>query len=64
MSLKYELSVKNFTCVECGEFSDEISIISSDIMNESINAMCCDTEYWQYDLTQLGYDVIEQVHVV
>lgn len=64
MSLKYELSVKNFTCDECGEFSDEISIISSDIMNESITAMCCDTEYYQYDLTQLGYDVIEEVHVV
>ena len=61
MSLKYNLTVKDFTCVECGEFSDEISISSASIMNDSITALCCDTEYWNYDLTQLGYEVIEEV---
>ena len=61
MSLVYNLTVKNFTCEECGEFSDEISISSSNIMNDSITALCCDTEYWHYDLTQLGYEVIEEV---
>ena len=60
-TLKYNLTVKNFTCEECGEFSDEISISSSNIMNDSITALCCDTEYWHYDLTQLGYEVIEEV---
>jgi len=63
MSLKYSLTVKNFTCEECGEFSDEISIVSSSIMNDSITALCCDSEYWNYDLTQLGYEVIEEVLV-
>ena len=62
MSLKYELSVKNFTCDECGEFSDELSTISESILDTTITASCCDTEYWQYDLEQLGYNVTEVIH--
>lgn len=61
MSLKYSLTVKNFTCDECGEFSDELSNVTSDIMDTTITALCCDTEYWVYDLNQLGYEVIEEV---
>jgi len=30
-TLQYEYTVKNFTCDECGEFSDELSNITSDI---------------------------------
>ena len=62
MSLKYELTVKNFTCDECGAFSDEITNITTDIMDTTITALCCDTEYWQYDLEQLGYNVTEVIH--
>jgi len=62
MSLKYSLTVKDFTCEECGEFSDEISRTSADIMDSTITALCCDSEYWVYDLNQSGYDVIEVIH--
>ncbi len=62
MSLKYEYTVKNFTCDECGEFSDELSSITENFSDTTITALCCDTEYWQYDLAQLGYDVIEVIH--
>lgn len=62
MSLKYELTVKNFTCDECGAFSDEISNITTDIHDTTITALCCETEYWQYDLEQLGYTVTEVIH--
>ena len=62
MSLKYEITVKDFTCPECGEFSDEISQITENIMDDSIDAICCDTEFWKYDLEQLGYNVTEVIH--
>ena len=62
MSLKYELSVKDFTCLECGEFSDEISQITENIMDDTITAMCCDTEFWKFDLEQEGYQVREVIH--
>ena len=61
MSLKYELTVKNFTCDECGEFSDELSSVSESILDTTITALCCDTEYWVYDLNQLGYEVEEVI---
>jgi len=60
-TLQYEYTVKNFTCDECGEFSDELSNITSDIEDTTITALCCDTVYWVYDLNQLGYEVIEGV---
>ena len=62
MSLKYELSVNNFNCPECGAFSDEVSQITENIMDDSINVMCCDTEFWKYDLEQLGFIVKEIIH--
>lgn len=62
MSLKYELTVKGFTCDECGEFSDEISQITENIMDDSITAICCNTEYWKYDLEELGYEVEERIY--
>ena len=60
-TLKYEYTVKNFTCDECGEFSDELSNITTDISDTTITALCCDTEYWVYDLSQLGYQVEEVI---
>ena len=62
MSLKYELSVRNFTCPECGEYSDEIYQINEDIMDDSLSVICCDSEFWKYDLEQLGYTVTEVIH--
>ena len=62
MSLKYSLTVKNFTCDECGAFSDELSNVTSDITDTTITALCCDTEYWVYDLNQLGYEVEEVIY--
>lgn len=62
MSLKYEIKVKDFTCPECGEFSDEISQITENIMDDSIDAICCDTEFWKYDLEELGYEVEERIY--
>lgn len=62
MSLRYELTVKDFTCPECGEYSDEISQITENIMDDSITALCCDTELWRYDLEVEGYNVTEVIH--
>lgn len=60
-TLKYEYTVKDFTCLECGEFSDEISNITSDIEDTTITALCCDTEYWVYDLQVEGFRVEEVI---
>lgn len=60
-TLKYEYTVRNFTCEECGEFSDELSNITDEFMDTTITALCCDTEYWVYDLNQLGYQVEEVI---
>lgn len=62
MSLKYSLTVKDFTCLECGEFSDEISNVTSDITDTTITALCCDTEYWVYDLQVEGFKVEEVIY--
>jgi len=62
MSLKYSLTVKDFTCLECGEFSDEISNVTSDITDTTITALCCDTEYWVYDLQVEGFNVEEVIY--
>lgn len=61
-NLLYEINVRDFTCPECGEFSDEIYSMSSDIMDESLSTICCDSEFWKYDLIQLGYNVTEVIH--
>ena len=62
MSLKYELSVKDFTCPECGEFSDEVAEITENIMDDFITVACCDTEFWKFDLEQEGFQVREVIH--
>ena len=61
-TLRYGLSVKNFTCPNCGEFSDEISEVSDSILDDTISALCCDSEFWNYDLRELGFDVIETIY--
>lgn len=62
MSLRYEYTVKDFTCLECGEFSDEVTNMTSDFEDTTITALCCDTEFWLYDLQMEGFEVIEKVH--
>lgn len=61
-TLKYEFAVKNFTCPNCEQFSDEISSITESFSDTTITALCCDTEFWQFDLAELGYDVIENTY--
>jgi hypothetical protein len=50
------------TCPNCGEFSDEISEVSDSILDDTISTLCCDTEFWNYDLRELGFDVIETIY--
>lgn len=60
--LKYGISVKNFTCPDCGQFSDEVSQITDNIMDDSIMVACCDSEFWAYDLKEMGFEVLETIH--
>lgn len=62
MSLTYEINVRDFTCPNCGEFSDEISRTSADIMDDTITALCCDSEFWLSDLEDEGFNVREITH--